>query len=184
MSLSALVSLNRYITAGGPGSGCQGPNCGRPKSGLAKLLEQAKANWGSNNLWSKLAEYGHDGQVGKFSKEETAALKQLEGQVGNCRIGQCFMNAQRLALAGLHDRRVQYVEGLVTVHGVPIDHAWIEFNGKVYDPTLKPKGWEPEYFGVTVPKDEIVRHQFETKMYAPLSHSAGDEKLQAKIWRK
>lgn len=205
-SLLSIVELN----SGGPGSGCnpEAGKCGRPKSGLQSTLEQAKSAWGPNNLWSKLAEYGHAGVTEPFSKKELHDLAKLQRSAGyadasQCKVGFCFMNAQRLAIAGIFDKRVQLVEGLVTVHGVPITHSWIEFNGKVYDPTLAyyspdkdadyTKGgsrerWSdvdtPEYFGVSVPKEEIARHQLKTETYDPLSHEWADERLMKKIWRK
>lgn len=201
------------VLAGGPGSGCTGPNCGRPKGDLQKTLEQFKEKFGSsNNLWSKLAEYGHPGNTEPFTAQEIRQLEEMKRAAGfskrsgDCKVGFCFMNAQRLAIVAdtRRDNRVQLVEGLVTVHGVPIDHSWIEYNGKVYDPTLATykarqpgdytKGggrekWsddmeQPEYFGVTVPKEDVIQHQLKTEHYDPLSHDWRDEKLQGKIWKK
>lgn len=187
------------LFAGGPGSGCQGPNCGRPKSSLQKMVEQASQLWGSQrNLWSLLARHGHEGVVEKFNTVEMKQLRDLTKTAsrGECKVGMCFMNAQRIALASHSNDHVQLVEGLVTVYGVPIDHSWIEYDGKVYDPTLmryKADGSSapkqalkdipsPEYFGVMIPKEEIVRHQMRTRLYSPLSHDWRDERLQKKIW--
>lgn len=199
MNLLASIELH----AGGPGSGCQGENCGRPATGeqahkLGKFLQDSARVFGENNVWSKLAKYGHPGKVEPFTKEEQKDLRRLKSGVGSCKVGQCIMNAQKLAITsmGLDDPRVKYVEGLVLVYGVPIDHAWIEFNGKVYDPTLADEKWrmknplklgkaiEPgEYFGVEVPKNEIMTHQLKTKMYDFMSHYRGDDRLQQKIWK-
>lgn len=185
------------LYAGGPGSGCQGENCGRPKSKLQETLEQVKGLWNEKNVWVKLANYGHPGTIAPFSKEELKYLNSLKPR-SECRIGFCFQNAQQIANWN-ENNDLQYVEGLVTVHGVPIDHAYIEYKGKVYDPTLatyKPdqepvygkgsSGKEfptPDYVGVTVPKNEISKYQMKTGMYSPLSHDYKDEALQKKIWK-
>lgn len=198
------MALAQTLYGGGPGSGCTGPNCGRPKeaSPLMTMLEQSSKVFGGTNLWSKLAKYGHVGNLEPFTTEELQTLKRLKGQIGDCKVGMCYMNSQHLALAGLHDNKVQLVEGLMSLHGIPIDHSWIEYNGKVYDPTLasykagKPADYTknnsrqlmkaiptPEYVGVVVPKDEIFNHQLKLGTYSPLTHSWRDTKLQEKIWK-
>ena len=48
----------------------------------------------------------------------------------------CFKNAANDALT--HPDRT-YVEGYITVHGVPLEHAWtVDQSGQVYDPTITP----------------------------------------------
>lgn len=201
--MSTLVSIAE-VYAGGPGSGCnpQAGTCGRPKSGLQQMLEQAKGAWGHDNLWSRLAEFGQAGVVAPFSKEELQTLSKLK-PAKSCKIGMCFMNAQQIASNATGDNSLRLKEGLVTVHGIPIDHSWVEYNGKVYDPTLAKyrPGQEPDYsrggtfreraekdipdyVGVDVPKDEITKHWLSTKHYAPLSHDWHDERLMKRIWRK
>jgi hypothetical protein len=197
MNLSASISLY----AGGPGSGCQGENCGRPKTGLQRQLDHISKTWGPNDTWAKLGKYGHPGTIAPFSKEELKVLKALKPP-SSCKVGFCFQNAQQIANFN-RDDRLKYVEGLVTVFGVPLDHAWIEFNGKVYDPTLayykpdqQPNYERPttkgrflvadpdrEYVGVVVPKDEISQHQFRTGVYSPLSQEHRNTELQKRIWK-
>jgi hypothetical protein len=105
------------------------------------------------------------------------------------------MNAQQMA-AYNHNPDVKYVEGLVTVVGVPIDHAWIEYKGKVYDPTLANEKWQmkdptgsgrekekPEYFGVEVPKDLILKSQVKSEHYQFISHQYGEKKWAERIWK-
>ena len=202
-NLSALSQL-MTLYAGGPGSGCHGENCGRPKTELQSMLENIPKLWGENNLWAKLAKYGHAGNIEPFTKTELDRLNALKKAAGygkkDCEVGFCFMNAQRLAMAAMHDKNVQLVEGLVTVHGVPIDHSWVEYNGKVFDPTLANykgdkeadyskvgrrslSGSMPEYHGVVVPKEEIAKFWLSKKTYSPLSHEHGNESLQRKIWK-
>ena len=58
----------------------------------------------------------------------------------------CYMNSAKEALG---NPNLTYVEGFVTVHGVPIEHAWlVDQHGKVYDPTLVDNNFVGEYWGV------------------------------------
>ncbi len=68
----------------------------------------------------------------------------------------CYMNAFRLASAR---PELAYVEGYVTVYGVPIEHAWCEHRetGEVIDPTLRaPHKMVGEYLGVVIPHFEAL----------------------------
>lgn len=49
---------------------------------------------------------------------------------------ECYANAGRKAL---NDDRYTYVEGYVTTHGIPIEHAWVvdRASGRIKDPTLR-----------------------------------------------
>jgi len=59
---------------------------------------------------------------------------------------QCYANAGRMAT---RDSSLTYVEGYTTVHGVPIEHAWVvNKKGTVIDPTLKNGDNIRGYFGV------------------------------------
>lgn len=184
--------------AGGEGSGCQGPNCGRPRSGLGQLLDQVSEHFkGQAGLWQNLAKYGKEGNVGSFSGEELKDLRNIQKRSGlrSCKLGYCYQNAQTLAMAG--GPNLKLMEGLASVHGVPIAHSWLEYNGKVYDPTMavyKPgkapdyahkhgKGKvmpTPDYIGVEIPKDQVYRHQLKTKTYSPLTE---DWDLKDVIWK-
>jgi hypothetical protein len=71
---------------------------------------------------------------------------------------------------------------------VPIDHAWLEYSGKVWDPTLVNKRWklrvgkeQGEYVGVIIPKELIPKHQLKTRHYCPVSWEPEYEKL---IWKE
>ncbi len=83
---------------------------------------------------------------------------------------QCFMNAGRLAI---DDPTLTYVEGYVTCHGVPLEHAWlIDKDGLVVDPTLKVKPGEDrigEYFGVPISTKALLDQIFNrTKVWGVL----------------
>lgn len=59
--------------------------------------------------------------------------------------GMCFRNA---TLRALKYPNLRYVEGLATVHGVPLQHAWnVRDDGVLIDPTWQNIG-KNEYFGV------------------------------------
>jgi hypothetical protein len=47
-------------------------------------------------------------------------------------VKQCYVNAYKVCS---QIREAKYVEGMASIHGIPIDHAWVEINGKHYDPT-------------------------------------------------
>lgn len=139
----------------------------------------------SHNIWALLAKYGRPGLVKKFTTAEMEYLTCLKRLVGGCPIGFCYMNAQKMALAARSNNRIKYVEGLVTVHDVPLDHAWIELNGKVYDPTLTDNEIPEiphEYQGITVPKGLILKHQHAMQTYSPLTYSR-DLEILKKIWK-
>ena len=67
--------------------------------------------------------------------------------------GQCYMNATLLALG---TDNLTYVEGQISVYGVPIDHAWcINAAGIVIEPTLEPDAKVGDYFGVPFQTDYV-----------------------------
>lgn len=87
-------------------------------------------------------------------------------------IKQCYRNAQRLLLRGDVDERLSYVEGYAWRKsiGVPIEHGWLEINGKAIDFTMRhpPRqarrfrdrvvgAWsdDREYVGVPLPRKRV-----------------------------
>jgi hypothetical protein len=200
--------LPKEMQAGGPGSGCKGDNCGRPKSDGAEepaeqstlkvFLKEAYEKWGEKTMWGKMYKFGQPGNVKPFTDGEKKEIKALFPGIDKCRLGFCYMNAQQIALSGLIDSKVKYWEGLYTVHGVPIAHAWVTYNGKVLDPTVvdlsgKPNQRGPEgtkergtsqgeYWGVQVPKKWIMEHQVRVGTYGPLSEDF--EKYAPKIFKE
>ncbi len=58
----------------------------------------------------------------------------------------CYKNATELVRT---NKKLFYCQGLVSVYGVPIDHAWAcNERGEVIEPTLIDKGHIIEYFGI------------------------------------
>jgi hypothetical protein len=79
----------------------------------------------------------------------------------------CYMNATK---AALDDDNLLYVEGIVTIHGVPIDHAWnVTQDGKLIDPTINSQG-VGEYFGVTFPTGYLLQASLTNGYYGLLGH--------------
>lgn len=77
----------------------------------------------------------------------------------------CYENAARMAM---NDSRYTYVEGIVTVFGIPIDHAWVlDADGEIVDPTIRPKADEDPaiYFGVPVPTADLFKVLGKTKVW-------------------
>jgi len=146
-----------------------------PEHYLAKMLKETSEHFdGDFGNWGRIYRKGHIGVTEPFTFEERRELRKLAA-AGPFKIGECYMNAQ--ILAGLTDQRFRYIEGFTMVHGVLISHAWLEFNGKVFDPTLKSlKTWKDkqgienrEYYGMEVPKDLIPQNQLKMKTYSPLT---------------
>jgi len=69
----------------------------------------------------------------------------------------CYRNA---TIAALVCDEAKYIEGIACGHLLPMQHAWVEFEGEIYDPTweriedLTPLS-ECEYLGVEVPKEHV-----------------------------
>ncbi len=80
--------------------------------------------------------------------------------------GKCYQEAGRAALA---DPSLTYVEGYVSVHGVPIEHAWTaDSSGKVWDSTLKDSAGIKGYFGVPFKTDYLRETILRTKVWGLL----------------
>ncbi len=87
----------------------------------------------------------------KYGKPYDVNPETFKGKRGKAHA--CYMNAAQRAL---DDPKQTYVEGWVSVHGVPIQHAWtVGPDGKVNDNTIAGKGIL-EYFGVPI-KTEYLR---------------------------
>jgi hypothetical protein len=73
----------------------------------------------------------------------------------------CYYNSQLLAV---DNPELKYFEGFATTKklGLPLEHGWCVFEGKVVDVTWKDNG--DEYFGVEVPVGFIRKRMVETQM--------------------
>lgn len=80
---------------------------------------------------------------------------------------QCYKNATRMAL---FSDDYTYVEGYITVHGIPIPHAFVvDGRGNVIDQTLQPPyGMIAGYFGIPFDKTYLVDRLLESQTYGML----------------
>lgn len=78
----------------------------------------------------------------------------------------CYMNAAQLAF----ETELTYVEGMMSILGVVIDHAWcVNADGIVIDPTLKEDGGDvSDYFGVPFLTDYVREAALRNKYYGLL----------------
>ena len=81
---------------------------------------------------------------------------------------ECFKNATEDALK--HSDH-QYVEGYITVHGVPIQYAWtVDEKGRVFDQTLHPGKEVKGYFGVPFNTKYVLEVASKNKVYGVLGY--------------
>jgi hypothetical protein len=83
----------------------------------------------------------------------------------------CYMNA---TLAVLNNNDRTYVEGYITTHGVPIQHAWtVDKAGQVYDSTINPKnGRIASYFGIPFSSKYVLESSVKNKIYGLLGYAS------------
>ena len=83
---------------------------------------------------------------------------------------QCFANAAHEAL---NKNRI-YVEGYITCHGLPLEHAWtIDNEGNMFDPTLKPPCDSIDgYFGVPFKTEYLAQCLVTNKVYGLLGYAS------------
>lgn len=107
--------------------------------------------------------YGRGGFILAHGRSFTFDLTSFQGTRGTAH--KCYMNAGKAALDGLGT----YVEGYVSVGGVPIAHAWLtDAAGQVHDLTLSKPGSVREYFGVPFRVDFLQRRVLETRLWGLL----------------
>ena len=77
---------------------------------------------------------------------------------------ECYANAGRRALLG----QGTYVEGYISVQGVPIEHAWlVDKQGRVKDPTIRGNDVDT-YFGIPITNDYLRSTVMKTKVWGVL----------------
>lgn len=88
---------------------------------------------------------------------------------------QCFMNAGRAAIS---DRDLTYVEGYVSVHGVPLAHAWnTDRTGRLIDPTIRDGKGIQGYFGTPIKTSYLSETIQRTKIWGVLGYESGHNYL-------
>lgn len=85
----------------------------------------------------------------------------------------CYENTTKAVML---DDSLTYVEGYVSVHGVPVHHAWaVDAEGKVRDYTIESGKGIKGYFGVPLKTDYIISAQLRRGRYGVLVHERRDE---------
>jgi len=94
--------------------------------------------------------------------EVKAAIREMRWRP---QVKQCFANCQRLALS--RKLEVEYREGWIQTI-IPIQHAWLVFQGKVLEMTLDP-GREVEYLdSYPVSMEELALSIIRRRSYGPV----------------
>lgn len=86
--------------------------------------------------------------------------------------GMCYMNATRVAI---ENRSMTYVEGVVTVYGVPIDHAWnVDPEGNTVDTTIRDAEdcRMADYFGVAFSTEYVLAASLKNRVYGLLGYNS------------
>jgi hypothetical protein len=127
--------------------------------------------------FSYMSQYHFIMQHGKFyqpqelKSHEALIIKKALKRIGFVpKKKECFYNAQMLALTD-NSNQIKYCEGFALTI-IPTNHAWIEINGKVVDPTWDVDGKmilgtfpdDKSYFGFNMSKSDIRDKQFKTGM--------------------
>ena len=127
-------------------------------SGMRSHFEDREKAFGANPVTTFMLKYGRDYSISAHTylgpREETSA---------------CFMNATHRAV---WDSRLTYVEGYITCHGVPIQHAWlVDAEGFVIDPTLEnDDGRIANYYGVPFITEYVKRACKANNVYGVLDY--------------
>jgi hypothetical protein len=111
---------------------------------------------------------GHEGQVEPFTPEEQKLIARVKRTI-RPEPQQCFSNSQRTIsffYGKLPEGRFEYVEGHACPKRfpIPIQHAWLELNGKVLDLA----GEFTDYFGVPISVTIVQRYMLERRLHGPL----------------
>jgi len=105
--------------------------------------------------------------------DEELELADLFEVAADCEPQQCYRNALFTAATFDESYDVAYVEGYVMADSFtsPIEHAWVELNGKVVELTF-PEGPMPEtdaaYLGIEFPVEDVKAKIFDEGIAEPL----------------
>src|SRR5713101_3104193 len=133
--------------------------------GLANYLGMVAQAQSRNNT-----RQGTAGFVLANGKQYNVTAESFSGKKDKANL--CYMNAGRIAL---NNSSRTYVEGFITVHGVPIQHAWtVDAKGNVFDSTLKHGDKIEGFFGVPFTQEYVGKTALETGVWGIISHTNPD----------
>lgn len=108
--------------------------------------------------------YTRDGFLLKFGKPYFMDAKTYAGKREKQK--ECYSNAGRHALFD----NMQYVEGVVFIHSIPIDHAWLTDGDNVIDPTIRPHPNINGYYGVPFAREYLRKKVMDSRSWSLLSY--------------
>lgn len=129
---------------------------------LRRFSQRAEAYYADGN-WREIASL----------TDEELELADLFDVAADCVPRQCYRNALLTAATFGESHDVAYVEGFVNTSSLasPIEHAWVELNGKVVELTF-PNGSQPEldaaYLGIEFPIEDVKAKIFDEGIAEPL----------------
>lgn len=151
------------VPKGAPGGGRWTRAGGQVETDIRSYLQMVAAMFGDRQSFEGfLLEHGQH-----FPHDEDSLR-------GDAPLGECYRNAANLALSS---PGLTYAEGIVTIHGVPIQHAWtIDGDGRVVDPTFgrTQASYTGEYYGVPVRSDYLRETLVRTGYYGVFQHTNRD----------
>lgn len=140
---------------------------------MSKMRSQFEAMhraWPDNKMVKFKLEFGRDYAIGPGT---------FAGRRGQPK--QCYANATHLAL---DNEALVYVEGNISMMGIPIEHAWcVDADGVVIDPTLAPALKDGsfdqigDYFGVPFRTDYVRKASLRNGVYGLLEIMTATETL-------
>lgn len=154
------------MTAGGPGSG-------RHKMGIEDAIKDK-----ISDLKGKDRKFGDSVLAndtvktpGVFSKEDKEFLDNINKRSGTKYMGECYKNAQEFCKVFPNAKGLKYMEGYAHFPGShyddpTVEHAWVEYNGKVYDPTMQTTDgkWQQKYNMSNQPNARYMGHEVDPKL--------------------
>jgi len=116
-------------------------------------------------------EQGNFREAKPFTEEAVEFVEELIRE-HNFRIKQCYHNSQKAVLS--YPEKLQYVEGytISTQVPIPIQHAWVEFEGSIFEITLKhgPKiETNSVYFGKAYSSKRVISKVSNCESTGPLA---------------
>lgn len=149
------------------------------KKSVGKVAPREKQIEGTVELSAYLRKIANINRMPKGMKSQSQfILDNGQNYVANAKtyegprdpMHECYKNA---TLAALSNKDRTYVEGYMTVHGVPIEHAWtVDKTGQVYDSTVTPDLGISGYFGVPFKTDYVLASGLLNKVYGLLGHNS------------
>lgn len=121
----------------------------KTKEYLTELQKIGERNT-SNSKTQPFVKAFYDWQIQNVTEQHITQIKNLPiaNKLKHIEVKEheCFRNALYVSLA---DPTINYVEGFIEVHGLPIEHAWNSWNGHHFDLTQeKLKQLDTEHIAV------------------------------------